>query len=140
MCKKDAQKQTQEYQQYYAAYAAQAQPETSAVPASTATATDVNTNGMEVDTAAPTVSGVNKRKADDDEVEKASKKPKIGMLTKQCLFVSSHALLAAPLKRDRENSTIFVGNLPVNSTEAELRQLFRDVRAFRSFNLANTKF
>ena len=31
------------------------------------------------------------------------------------------------LKRDRENSTIIVGNLPVDTTEIKVRQFFRDV-------------
>jgi squamous cell carcinoma antigen recognized by T-cells 3 len=35
--------------------------------------------------------------------------------------------------RDRENSTVFVADLPANTTEQDLKELFKDVRRFSSY-------
>ncbi|KAG6850068.1 hypothetical protein H0H93_001618 [Arthromyces matolae] len=77
-----------------------------------ATATLTGTDpAMDVDTEVPQVRGT-KREADDEPVM-THKKVKIEQKPQ-------------PLKRDRENSTVFVGDLPNGATEEELTSLFKD--------------
>ena len=58
------------------------------------------------------IQGVSKKIRPDDDIEPSSVEP-----------------LATPLppKRDRENSTVIVKNLPTKTTETQVRQYFRDV-------------
>ncbi|KZP31530.1 hypothetical protein FIBSPDRAFT_776202 [Athelia psychrophila] len=73
-------------------------------------------SAMEVDTEKPAQSETRgKRKADDELTLSAdnSKKPRVEQKP-------------PPLKRDRENSTVFVADLPSGTTEDELKVLFKD--------------
>ncbi|KAH9926083.1 RNA-binding protein Prp24 [Amylocystis lapponica] len=63
-----------------------------------------------------------KRKAEDDALPEDSKKAK--METKP-----------APLKRDRENCTVFVADLPMGVQEDELGALFKDCGAIREIKV-----
>ncbi|KAI0257869.1 hypothetical protein BC834DRAFT_926935 [Gloeopeniophorella convolvens] len=90
-----------------------------------AAASEVSAAGdvaMDVDAPAPDApsgSGV-KRKAEDAPAEE-SKKAKIEP--------------PQPLKRDRENCTVFVGELPSGTTDDELTQLFKDCGAIREIKI-----
>ncbi|KAG6841698.1 hypothetical protein C0991_007968 [Blastosporella zonata] len=75
---------------------------------------------MDVDVAAPHERGT-KREA-EDEPEGVHKKAKIEQKP-------------APLKRDRENSTVFVGDLPAGITEEELTSLFKDCGKVREVKI-----
>ncbi|PCH39752.1 hypothetical protein WOLCODRAFT_136486 [Wolfiporia cocos MD-104 SS10] len=82
---------------------------------------------MEVDSAQPESSG-SKRKADADAEEESSKKQR----TEQ---------KPLPLKRDRENCTVFVADLPAETEEEDLAALFKDcgsVREIKVTQLPNT--
>ncbi|KAF7331655.1 ATP-dependent DNA helicase PIF1 [Mycena kentingensis (nom. inval.)] len=76
---------------------------------------------MEVD--APTGPRGTKRAAEDASQDDGNKKPK---LTK-----------TAPLKRDRENCTVFVADLPADVTEDELVALFKDCGKVREVKIKN---
>ncbi|KAI0263961.1 hypothetical protein BC834DRAFT_283892 [Gloeopeniophorella convolvens] len=90
-----------------------------------AAASEVSAAGdvaMDVDAPAPDApsgSGV-KRKAEDAPAEE-SKKAKIEP--------------PQPLKRDRENCTVFAGELPSGTTDDELTQLFKDCGAIREIKI-----
>ncbi|KAF7301263.1 ATP-dependent DNA helicase PIF1 [Mycena indigotica] len=66
---------------------------------------------MEVDSTAPGPRG-KKRAAEDPSLDEGNKKPKLAK--------------TAPLKRDRENCTVFVADLPSDVTEDDLVALFKD--------------
>ncbi|KAG6833433.1 hypothetical protein H0H87_006799 [Tephrocybe sp. NHM501043] len=98
---------------------------------------------MDVDDVAPPERGT-KREAEEEPVG-AYKKARTGEYLKSCgivsLFTSSAEQKSQPLKRDRENSTVFVGDLPASVTEEELKRLFKDcgnVREVKITQLAQT--
>jgi hypothetical protein len=68
---------------------------------------------MDVDMPADGESGTKRKAEDTHPVAESSKKARIEQQP-------------PPLKRDRENSTVFVADLPVGSTQDELRALFSD--------------
>lgn len=79
--------------------------------------------------AAAAAAAVNKRKREDEGVlptteESASKKIK-----SEPDSVANTSIPNAPpaVKRDRENATVMVRNLPLSASEAKVRQFFRDV-------------
>ncbi|TCD69018.1 Splicing factor [Steccherinum ochraceum] len=77
---------------------------------------------MEVDTSSSSaLEGGAKRKAEDD-IEPEAKKPK----TEQ---------KPLPLKRDRENCTVFVADLPTATSEDDLRALFKDCGSVREIKI-----
>ncbi|EIN12540.1 hypothetical protein PUNSTDRAFT_81810 [Punctularia strigosozonata HHB-11173 SS5] len=63
-----------------------------------------------------------KRKAEDQPDAESSKKPKLDTTPAQ-------------LKRDRENCTIFVADLPVNTAEGDLKALFKDCGGIRDIKI-----
>ena len=72
-----------------------------------------------------------KRKRDEDDQapsESATKKNRPGEQDADAQ-TQPQSSLAPPsvLKRDRENATVVVNNLPVNTSENRVRQYFRDV-------------
>ena len=73
-----------------------------------------------------------KRKRDESEnvhdMDSAKKSRPDIIESKEPPVVEQLPSIQAPLKRDRENSTIIVKNLPVNTTQTRVRQFFRDVR------------
>ncbi|KAF9527604.1 hypothetical protein CPB83DRAFT_934295 [Crepidotus variabilis] len=84
---------------------------------------------MQVDQVVAVVERGKKRGADDDEGSADTHK--------KARFEEK----PAPPKRDRENSTVFVGDLPSNTTEADLVALFKDcgpVREVKFTKLAPT--
>ncbi|KAI0712607.1 RNA-binding protein Prp24 [Earliella scabrosa] len=76
---------------------------------------------MEVDAAAGAEAG-SKRKAEDDDVPESSKKARV-------------AEEQAKLKRDRENCTVFVAQLPAGVQEDELTALFKDCGSIREIKI-----
>jgi squamous cell carcinoma antigen recognized by T-cells 3 len=85
---------------------------------------------MEVDPAISAVASGTKRKAEEDEDEghkRVKTDPKAASLKRFHLLDSLCNAYANALHRDRENCTVFVANLPPNTTEDELTALFRDV-------------
>ena len=69
-----------------------------------------------------------KRKREDADVAGFSKKSRPDVVESTEPQVEEHNLEAPPtLKRDRENATLVVKNLPPETTETRLRQFFRDV-------------
>ena len=69
-----------------------------------------------------------KRKRENDADTEPSKKSRPEHLRASEPQAQEQSLTAQPLlKRDRENSTVVVRNLPVGTTETKLRQYFRDV-------------
>ena len=63
----------------------------------------------------------------DDESSIKKSRPNI-IESKETVVEEPSNSAPALLKRDRENSTIIVKNLPPNTTETKVRQYFRDVR------------
>ncbi|KAG6918338.1 hypothetical protein DXG01_015197 [Tephrocybe rancida] len=83
-------------------------------PASTAPVQDEDVL-MQVDTVAPRERGTKREAEDEDEPPAAtSKRAKIEQQP-------------PPLKRDRENSTVFVADLPAGITDEEVTELFKDM-------------
>ena len=83
---------------------------------------------------APVLQGspnANKRKrgdADDTEDEAIAKRSRPDFVGTQGTAAEEHSTSASSLlKRDRENATVIVRNLPPQTTEARVRQYFRDV-------------
>lgn len=76
-----------------------------------------------------------KRKREDEANEGISKKARPGVIEQAEPQVEEQSLSApSQLKRDRENATVVVKNLPANTTDTRLRQYFRDVSTtFQSF-------
>ena len=99
-----------------------------------------------------------KRTAEDDPLSESHKKAKIGIITFNPLvrkryltslleqkgpplkrfvdfFVILHELWTEKFTahRDRENSTVFVADLPHGVTDDDLKQLFKDVRMLAHF-------
>jgi squamous cell carcinoma antigen recognized by T-cells 3 len=88
---------------------------------------------------APTAAS-GKRKRDEDEPHpEASKKSKGGELDSINEDLDGKAELPASsekhIKRDRENATILVENLPENVTETKIRQFFRDCGTINTLKL-----
>jgi hypothetical protein len=83
-----------------------------------AQATDIQ---MDVDHAAVVAPASTKRKS-EDQPSTSSKKAKTDT--------------TEPPKRDRENSTVFVGNLPTNPTKESLSSLFEDCGAIREIKIS----
>ena len=111
----------QEAYEAQAAAAVQVQP-IPAAPAETSSAMVIDSQSavpqsepMDVDIAPPAES--KKRSADDEE-----QRHEAG--TKKARFEEK----APSLKRDRENSTVFVADVPASATEDDLKALFKDVR------------
>ena len=72
-----------------------------------------------------------KRKREDADEAGFSKKSRPDVVESTELQVEEQHLAAPPiLKRDRENTTVVVKNLPPETTETRLRQYFRDVSPF----------
>ena len=70
-----------------------------------------------------------KRKRDDEEDEIPSKKTRPEDIQEAEPQVQEQSLpVLSPLKRDRENDTVIVRNLPAATSETRLRQYFQDVR------------
>ncbi|EGN98450.1 hypothetical protein SERLA73DRAFT_169409 [Serpula lacrymans var. lacrymans S7.3] len=81
---------------------------------------DTTESFMDVDVPAAE-SGV-KRKAEDDSPSETSKKAKL-------------ETSLPPQKRDRENCTVFVAELPAGATEGELKSLFKDCGEVREVKI-----
>ncbi|KAI0084788.1 hypothetical protein BDY19DRAFT_1077256 [Irpex rosettiformis] len=77
---------------------------------------------MEVDHALS--EGSSKRKAEDEVPAEGSKKARIDQVP-------------SSLKRDRENCTVFVANLPSNTSEEDLRLLFKDCGPIREVKITS---
>ncbi|KAL5482584.1 PRP24 [Sanghuangporus weigelae] len=77
---------------------------------------------MEVDDASGNVTRKRKTEASDDKSE-GSKKAKT-------------VATSAPPKRDRENSTVFIGDLPSDVSETDLSALFKDCGAIREVKIS----
>jgi hypothetical protein len=77
--------------------------------------------------------GKRKREPESEDAGIASKRPKANE-TGPSNLLEQEALSSAP-KRDRENATIIVKNLPSSITAIKIRQYFRDVRVFELFSL-----
>ncbi|KAM5538638.1 hypothetical protein V8D89_007667 [Ganoderma adspersum] len=75
---------------------------------------------MEVDSGVPVEAG-SKRKAEDEGTPEPMKKARVEEQVK--------------LKRDRENSTVFVAELPAGVTEDELKKLFKDCGSLREVKI-----
>ena len=73
--------------------------------------------------------GKRKREGDKDIINEATaKKPKAEVVeTANAEMVDVVPSTKSLLKRDRENSTVIVNNLPLEATEMKVRQYFRDV-------------
>ncbi|KAL7416070.1 hypothetical protein BDY24DRAFT_439291 [Mrakia frigida] len=83
--------------------------------------------GMDVDVPAPVAEeGGRKRKAEEEEGGEAKKARAVEPVVE-----------AAPLARDRENSTVFVSKLPVGTTQDDLAVLFKDCGEIREVKLTD---
>ncbi|KAI0916773.1 hypothetical protein AcW1_007863 [Taiwanofungus camphoratus] len=83
--------------------------------------TDAAPTSMDVDSNQPG-EGSAKRKAEDDILPDESKRPKMDQKS-------------APLKRDRENCTVFVADLPAGAQEDDLAALFKDCGIIREVKM-----
>ncbi|KAI0632486.1 RNA-binding protein Prp24 [Trametes polyzona] len=77
---------------------------------------------MDVDTAAAAPESGSKRKAEDEAVAESSKKARVEEQP-------------VKLKRDRENCTVFVADLPAGVQEDELSTLFKDCGTIREIKI-----
>ena len=68
-----------------------------------------------------------KRKRDDDSEAEPSKRSRESVDHVEPQVFEQDTSTSLVLKRDRENATVLVRNLPVNVTETRVRQYFRDV-------------
>ncbi|KAK0449212.1 hypothetical protein EV421DRAFT_1780622 [Armillaria borealis] len=86
---------------------------------------NANENAMEVESvlSVNTVERGTKRRSEDDDAGAAPKRAK----TEQN---------AAPLKRDRENCTVFVADLPPSVKEDDLRALFQDCGIIKAIKIS----
>lgn len=109
-------RRAREAEKAYAAAAAQyAEQQATSVPAVSVPVTAVVSEAMDVDLSAPTDTK-GKRKAEEEHSTteiSGAKKPRL-------------ETPPVPLKRDRENCTVFVADLPSETTEADLKALFKD--------------
>ncbi|KAF5369542.1 hypothetical protein D9758_002590 [Tetrapyrgos nigripes] len=122
-------KEAQESYQAMAAYTAQQQTETQSAAAAAAAAL-VQEVQMDVDSVETSGGRGTKRHVEEPGAEEheGQKKPKLEAKSE-------------PLKRDRENCTVFVADLPANTTEQDLKDLFKDcgiVREVKVTQLAGT--
>ena len=77
---------------------------------------------------------IGKRKREDSHDGEASKKSRPdGNEHAEPPVEAHHPSAPSSLKRDRENTTIIVRNLPIETTETRIRQYFRDVSLFRLY-------
>ncbi|KAI4200547.1 MAG: hypothetical protein LQ346_002346 [Caloplaca aetnensis] len=123
-------KEMEEYQALQAAQAAQAQGMQ-------------QVHALEPQTSVDSAVGfaTTKRKRDDDEDKKqdegsASKKTRVKVNGRGAEDEDPPQTTSSELKRDRENSTIIVKNLPGDVTETGVRQFFRDCGTVNSLTLA----
>lgn len=86
---------------------------------------ETSENAMKVDSVPPAmVERGAKRRSEDDDGGTALKKAKTEQHT-------------APLKRDRENCTVFVADLPPNVKEEDLRALFQDCGTIKAIKISS---
>ncbi|KAJ7175442.1 hypothetical protein C8R46DRAFT_64994 [Mycena filopes] len=113
---KAAQKQAKQYEKQVAQYSAE---QMASVPVAQAPIPELSpVEPMDVDSGPRGT----KRSAEEVEPDEGHKKARIDAK-------------AAPLKRDRENSTIFVADLPAGVTEEELTALFKDCGKVREVKI-----
>lgn len=115
----------------YAAMQVEAEAQANALPVANASVPAVEAaipsagvdagDGMDVD--APSTSHGTKRKADSEPDEDANKKARIET--------------PVSLKRDRENSTVFVSSLPPNTIDADLSAMFKDCGTIREVKITD---
>ncbi|KZO99622.1 hypothetical protein CALVIDRAFT_534036 [Calocera viscosa TUFC12733] len=95
---------------------------------------------MEMDATLPAEGEVNRKRKAEDEGEGSAPKKMRGeeqAATQQPAAPASPAPVAPQaLKRDRENSSVFVSGLPQEATEEDLQQLFRDCGETREVKLS----
>ncbi|KIJ45650.1 hypothetical protein M422DRAFT_29753 [Sphaerobolus stellatus SS14] len=111
--------------QQYAAAVPEAAPVAATAEATEPMAVD-SAEPMAVDVAEETRPSDRKRKAEDSEEPEASKRPKLDEKA------------PAFLKRDRENSTVFVSGLPAGTTDDDLVKLFKDCGKIREVRITKT--
>ncbi|KAJ7067860.1 hypothetical protein C8F01DRAFT_1078564 [Mycena amicta] len=117
---KDAERQAAQYAAQQMASVPVEQAPVPQVPSAKAEA-------MEVDSATPSGPRGKKRAAEDPSQDERNKKPKLGMIIPNiCWTKQTPETIAVPLKRDRENCTVFVADLPSGVTENDLVALFKD--------------
>ena len=84
--------------------------------------------GAAVTTETMLMNGKRKRDEKDDEPDAIAKKNRSEAVEQRNPSVEDHVVAKQPvMKRDRENATVIVKNLPVDVTETRVRQYFRDV-------------
>ena len=80
---------------------------------------------------APLTNGKRKRDvngvAEDETAKKRSRRPEPEPTDSTSTLVETTAEEGAAVKRDRENTTVIVKNLPVDTTETRVRKFFEDV-------------
>ncbi|KAK0221961.1 hypothetical protein IW262DRAFT_1448129 [Armillaria fumosa] len=104
---------------------------------------NANENAMEVESA-PSVNTVErgtKRRSEDDGAGAALKRAKTGIVTTRESKTERADKRrpeqnAAPLKRDRENCTVFVAALPPSVKEDDLRALFQDCGVIKAIKIS----
>ncbi|KAI9568595.1 hypothetical protein HD554DRAFT_2099306 [Boletus coccyginus] len=115
---------------YEAAQYAMEQHATSApvasVPANVAQEGTSTASGDGMDVDVPTTSAQGKRKASEEPEVVGAASKKVRMETP-----------SAPLKRDRENCTVFVADLPTGTSEEQLKALFKDCGEIRDIKITN---
>jgi RNA recognition motif-containing protein len=79
---------------------------------------------------------IGKRKREDAEIDEPSKKPKAEELDVN--LAPAAPIAQKEVKRDRENASVKVQNLPDTITETRLRQFFRDCGTINSLKLLHT--
>ncbi|KAL8756257.1 MAG: hypothetical protein Q9184_004562 [Pyrenodesmia sp. 2 TL-2023] len=84
--------------------------------------------------------GTSKRKRDDEDKKQgegsATKKTRVNAIGRGAEDEATPQTTSSELKRDRENSTIIIKNLPRDATETRVRQFFRDCGTVNSLSLA----
>jgi RNA recognition motif-containing protein len=83
-------------------------------------------DGMDVDVPATSTEPQGKRKASDEPEVDGNASKKVRMEPP-----------SAPLKRDRENCTVFVADLPAGTSEEQLKALFKDCGEIREIKITN---
>ncbi|KAG8214448.1 hypothetical protein J3R82DRAFT_9471 [Butyriboletus roseoflavus] len=83
-------------------------------------------DGMDVDVPITSAKPQGKRKASEEPEVDGSASKKVRMEP-----------LNAPLKRDRENCTVFVADLPAGTSEEQLKALFKDCGEIREVKITN---
>ncbi|KAJ7714178.1 hypothetical protein B0H16DRAFT_1808225, partial [Mycena metata] len=121
---KAAEKQAAQYSKQAAQYSAE---QMASVPVAEAPVPEISpAEPMDVDSGPRGT----KRSAEDGESEEGHKKRGLVFL-----FAPINAKPATTLKRDRENSTVFVADLPTSVTEEELVALFKDCGKVREVKI-----